>query len=329
MPTEFTKRDRTARLIRVANLLYHHPRGITAPEIAQRIEVNVRTAYRDLRALESEVGIAVWQENGRFGAYRGDFLPPLKLTLQEAVSLFLSARLTQRHQDHRDPHVVSAVEKLASVLPTPLARHVHATVATLADLPRDDSRTRIFDLLATAWAEGRKVRIRYPHTRDGVTQLHERVVAPYFLEPNPTGHSRYLIGHDSQTGQIRTFRVERIAGATLTSETFEEPADFDIAARFKHAWAVSDQDAVEVRLRFHDRAAVERVRQSRWHASQEFIDMPDGSLTMTLEVGGLLEITPWVLGWGSAIEVLEPPELRRVIARTASDMALQYAVDSH
>src|SRR5436190_23880945 len=115
--SEFTKRVRTACLVRVANLLFHHSRGITAPEIARRIGMNVRTVYRDLRSLEAEVGIAVWQDQGRFGAFRTEFLPPLKLTLEEAVTLFLSARLMQRHQDHLDPHVVSAFEKLASVLP--------------------------------------------------------------------------------------------------------------------------------------------------------------------------------------------------------------------
>jgi predicted DNA-binding transcriptional regulator YafY len=326
MRNEFIKRDRTARLVRVANLLFHHhPRGISAPDIAKRIGMNVRTVYRDLRSLEAEVGIAVWQEQGRFGAYKTEFLPPLKLSLEEAVTLFLSARLMQRHQDHLDPHVVSAYEKLASILPAPVARHVDATVATLTDLPGDDTRTRIFDLLATGWASGRKVRIRYPHTKDGQTTLHERVVAPYFIEPNPSGHGRYVIGHDSYTDKVRTFRIERIASATLTGETFDEPDDFDIAARIKYAWGVSDQEVVTVTLRFHDASAAQRVRQSRWHGSQEFTEAPDGTLHMSLQVGGLLEITPWVLGWGSAVEVLEPPELRAGIAKTAADMAARYA----
>ncbi len=63
------------------------------------------------------------------------------------------------------------------------------------------------------------------------------------------------------------------------------------------------------------------MRESRWHASQKFEDAPDGTLIMTLQVGGLLEITPWVLSWGSAVEVLDPAELRHSIARTASEMS--------
>jgi predicted DNA-binding transcriptional regulator YafY len=52
---EFIKRDRTARLLGVAHLLYQHPHGLTAQQIADRIGMNVRTVYRDLRALEDEV----------------------------------------------------------------------------------------------------------------------------------------------------------------------------------------------------------------------------------------------------------------------------------
>ncbi len=320
MPKEFIKHNRLARLMRITNLLYHNPKGLTARQIADRIQMTTRTVYRDIQVLELDANIAVWRDNGRFGAHQTDFLPPLKLTLEEAVTLFLAVRLMQRHQDHLDPHVVSAFEKLANIFPKPLEQHVQATVASLADLPRNDTRTRIFDLLATGWAEGRKVRIRYSSASGAQTATHDRVIAPYFLEPNPSGHSRYVIGHDSYSDKVRIFRVERIASAQLTAEFFKQPEDFDIAERFRKSWGVSYEDLVTVRLRFHDQNAARRVRESRWHASQKFEDAPDGTLIMTLQVGGLLEITPWVLSWGSAVEVLDPAELRHSIARTASEM---------
>ena len=58
----FTKRDRTARLFGVANFLFQHPNGLTAPHIAELIGMNVRTVYRDLRAIKSEEGVPIWQE---------------------------------------------------------------------------------------------------------------------------------------------------------------------------------------------------------------------------------------------------------------------------
>jgi proteasome accessory factor B len=322
----FTKRDRTARLLGVANLLFHHPHGLTAHQIAQRIGMNVRTVYRDLNALEREVGVKYWQDGNRYGAERSSFLPPLKLTLHEAVTLFLSTRLMQRFQDHRDDHLVDAFNKLATILPPPLAQHVHATVAWLNERPRDDSRAKIFDLIATGWAEGRKVRVRYPTSSpNGRSQsTTERLISPYFIEPNPGGHSRYVIAHDNTSGQLRTFKIERIEHAELTAETFEVPADFDLTDRLRHAWGISDEETVHVCLRFLDSAAAERVIETNWHPSQRLETQPDGSLLMTLDVGGLLEITPWLLSWGAAMEVLEPPELRQSIRTIAGHMTARY-----
>lgn len=325
MPEEFVKRDRTARLVGMAHLLYQHPHGLTAQQIAERVGMHVRTVYRDLRALDEEVGVAIWQDGNRYGAEPTSFLPPLKLTLQEAVTLFLSARLMERYQDRRNPHVVSAFNKLASVLPALIAQHVHAAVAEMAERPRDDSRARVFDVLATAWAEGRKVRVWYPYTsRGGRTYLNERLVAPYFLEPSATGHSAYLIGHDGYTGKVRTFRVERIQQIELTAEDFEVPSDFDPAERLRHAWGVSDEEPTDVHLRFHDIAAAARARETRWHQSQHETTNEDGTLDLRFRVGGVTEITPWVLSWGDTVEVIGPPALRERIARVAQQLAGRY-----
>ena len=180
------------------------------------------------------MGVAVWRYGRCFGAERTSFLPPLKLTLQEAVTLFLSTRLMARYQDHRDPHVISAFNKLASILPGLVAQQVHASAASVSERPRDDHRIRIFDLLATAWAEGRKVRIWYPSS----------------------------------------------------------PAV--------------------------------RARESHWHSSQREEVNADGSVDLTFEVGGILEITPWILSWGGAVEVVAPVELRERIAQAARDQAAHY-----
>ncbi len=319
------KRDRTARLLRVAHLLYAHPHGLTAAEIARRVEMSIRTVYRDLHALEEELKIPVWQQEGRWGTESKAFLPPLKLTLHEAVALFLSARLFARFADKRDDHVLSAFDKLATVLPPTIAQHVQATITALQERPRDATYSQVLEALETGWAQGRKVRIWYPYQHpDGRVFTNERLVAPYFLEPHPRAHACYLIAHDSYTQALRTFKVERIQRAALTDERFEVPADFDPYARFNLAWGIVDEPPVEVRLRFHDPAAASRAREAHWHPSQRAITHPDGSLELVFTVAGLLEITPWILEWGDAVEVLAPPELRARVAAVARALVERY-----
>src|SRR5207302_1309407 len=197
-------------------LLYQHrPYGIAAQEIARRVNVKVRTAYRDIRAIEDEFGIAVSENGGRWLCGQGDFLPPLKLSLLETATLFLSARLMARVAGKKDPHVVSSFSKLASVLPTP------------RDGGRDAGRTgrstlcAVFETVATVWAESRKLRIAYSRQApDGVSKVTRRVVAPRYLQPNPWGRGCYLTADDEPSRDRRTFKLERITEAQLTNERF-------------------------------------------------------------------------------------------------------------
>src|SRR5438309_960679 len=120
----FTKRDRAARLTRVWTLLYQHrPYGIAAQEIARRVNSKSAPRIETFVRLRMSLASPYRKIGGRWLCTQGDFLPPLKLSLLEAVTLFLSARLMARVAGKKDPHVVSAFSKLASVLPTPLAAH--------------------------------------------------------------------------------------------------------------------------------------------------------------------------------------------------------------
>ena len=117
------KRDRLARLLGVlAALRAAGDAGIRPAEIARRTGMSKRTVYRDLRALDSELRFPVWSEDGRWGVEGGAFLPPLRLTLPEAMAVFLSARLVTRYADKYEPQLASAFQKLEEGLPEALAR---------------------------------------------------------------------------------------------------------------------------------------------------------------------------------------------------------------
>lgn len=320
------KQNRLARLNRIAQLLVLNRAGLTAQQIATRVDVNVRTIYRDLRLLEAELKVPIWQEGNLFGAEEAEFLRPLKLTLEEAVSLFLGTRLMTRFQDRANPNVISAYRKLSTILPEPVARHVDASIAELARKPADEHRARVVAILAAAWGKGRKVKIDYPHVNsDGSTVVHQRTIAPYFLEPSPSGHSTYVIGHDALAGAPRTFRVERIVGIEETDESFTIPDDFDIRSRFGRTWGIVDDDPMHVRLLFHDPIAAARARETHWHSSQQEHVRPDGRLELHFTAGGLFEITHWILTWGDTVEVLEPDVLRQRMATIAARVSARYA----
>ncbi len=196
-PERFGKRDRLARMLRVVTVLRGHPDGIRPPEIARRVGVATRTVYRDLRALEEEVGVAVWSEGGLWGVVSEEFLPPLKLTLDEAMAVVLSARLMVRYADKYDPDLAAAFEKLEEVLPRPLAEHVERTLDVLAQHPRDEAFSEHVHRLTRAWAERRVVTLEYEPAQYGTdATARQAVVRPYLIEPSLQTHALYLIGWD-------------------------------------------------------------------------------------------------------------------------------------
>lgn len=72
-------------------------------------------------------------------------------------------------------------------------------------------------------------------------------------------------------------------------------------------------------------SAARRVKETTWHEDQRVEDLPDGSVRLRLVVAELTELKPWVLGWGSACEVLGPPSFRSEIARETAAAAEIYA----
>ena len=319
------KRDRTARLVRVTSLLAGNPGGMRPGEIAERLGMSVRNVYRDLHALEDEVGLPTWSEDGKWGILEGAFLPPLKLTLSEAMAVFLGARLMVRYTDKYDPDLASAFEKLAAALPDTLREHVSRTLDILQDAPLDGRFIEHVRLLTKAWADRRVVEIEYESAayegRGG--EVTRRTVRPYLIEPSLQTHALYLIGWDEDRGGMRTFKIERIRGVSVTPRSFEPPESGSLERDLRRGWdIIADQEPAEVVVRFSP-AVADRVLETVWHPDQRTKRLPDGSLEWRTIVSGTIEIRLWCVSWGDDAEVLAPPELRdqvRDIHRRAADL---------
>jgi proteasome accessory factor B len=285
------KQDRLARLVHVQRLLSSHPRGLTVHEIMERCEVSRRTAYRDLEALQV-AKLPLWNEAGRWFLDQSYYLPPIKLTLDEAMALFIASRLAYRFADERSHALEGAFEKLADALPSSIGSHVLATVRTMKERPVNADFSRALEVLTRAWADRRTTRIWYSRSDD--PQPRERCFDPYFIEPSGAGRATYAIGHDHASGQVRIFKVERIRSIELTGDSFTVPPDFQADDYLRGSWGIGFGDEVDVALRFTPDAA-RRVRESIWHPSQQLEEQAGGSLLLRLRVAGLVEITPWVL----------------------------------
>jgi proteasome accessory factor B len=319
------KHDRLARFYRVLRYLAAHPEGATVDSVAGFTAMSRRTVYRDLRALEGEIGIPLWSEGGKWGIVEGAFLPPLRLTLDEAVAFFLAARLMAQFADRYDPDTGAAFQKLAEILPPVVARHLERTVDVLAARPPDELLTRHLRLLARAWSERRIVELTYDAaTYSPGRPLRRSRVHPYLLEASATTRALYLIGFDESRGAVRTFKLQRILELSLAPETFDAADSTPVQDDLGRAWGViTDQEEVEVELRFAPSVA-SLVTETTWHPTERVAHEADGSVTWRARVPGTIEIKRWILGWGADVEVVGPAELRDQVAATYRKAAAHY-----
>ena len=319
------KRDRLARMTRILALLNAHPDGMKPAEIGRRVDSSVRTVYRDLRSIEGELGMPLWSEGGRWGVEADAFLPPLKLTRSEAMAVVLSARLMVRYAHTYDADLGASFEKLAAVLPPILREHVDRTLDDLSRRPIDDTFSRHVHLLTQAWSERRLVAFEYdpaPYAPEATRR--QARVRPYVIEPSLWTHALYLIGWDETRDAVRTFKIERMRDVSILPQTFPAPDEDVIAGMFERAWdIIADQEPVHVVLRFAAKVA-SRVREARWHPTEQVAEEADGALTWRATVAGPIEIRLWILSWGDDVEVVEPTALRDDVAATHARAAERY-----
>jgi len=311
------KWDRAARYLRIAMILRDHPEGISAQALADRVGVSKRTVYRDIEAMDLDAGLPIWTDKGKFGLEREAFLPPL--------ALFLAARMLAKASDEHDTELIGAFVKLAQILPPVLAEHIEATVDAFSTTPANPRFTRVFRVLAEAWAGRRVVEIEYDAGAYDPSRTPRRTrVRPLAIEPSALTHALYLMGWDESRHARRTFKVERILTASLTPDTFPTPEGPTPARDLLRAWdVIADEEPVCVVIRF-SAAVAKRAAETRWHPSQQLEQQADGGLIWRGQVAGMREIRIWILGWGADAEVLEPAALRDEVAAELRRAAALY-----
>jgi proteasome accessory factor B len=317
--------SRIYRLLRLITML-QSGRSYSAGELAEELEVSRRTVFRDLNVLEM-AHVPYYYDPDTRGYRVNDhfFLPPVNLTLPEALAVVLLASRVSTTQDVPPlPEGARAAVKIESALPPAVRDHVGTLVErvsfSLSPVSGHEGHEETFRKLAGAIVRQRSCRLVY-------ISFHERRQISTTVRPLRLvfqGRAWYLIAYSSAHAEIRTFKLARVRKLTVTDRTFTRPTDVDLADYFGDAWGMIPEGRLyHVHLHFEPKVAG-NVAEVRWHRSQQVQWNDDGSVEFTVTVDGLGEITWWVLGYGDQVEVVSPKQLRRRVARTARAVAAKY-----
>jgi len=319
--TEQTRRS--TRLVRIRDLFVRRGR-LSVQQLAGETGYSPRTIQRDLLALQSELNVPLVFENRRWAIAEGANLVfgPVRLTLDEARAVYFATRLMLRSADERDPDGISALEKIADALPEGVAGHMRRTVSEYSALPANMPYIEVVRRLTEAWASSRTATITYRSATAAGPRTTE--LDPYILDHTQSG--TYVAGYSSEHAEVRIFKLDRISGVEVTAREFA-PANVElIAARLRDSWGgvVFGEENHSVKVDFAP-SVTARIRESYWHPTQRLEDLPGGGVRLEVALPSLLEFTPWVLSWGAAATVIEPPALRQSVAAALREAASNYS----
>ncbi|MCP2316600.1 putative DNA-binding transcriptional regulator YafY, contains an HTH and WYL domains [Nocardia amikacinitolerans] len=311
--------ETSARLLRLLSLL-QTPRDWTGAELAERLEVDVRTVRRDIDKLRS-LGYPVQASAGvagyRLGA--GAKLPPLLLDDDEAVAVAIGLRTAAGGSVAGiEDSSLRALTKLEQVLPSPLRHRVQLLHSVTVTVPAAGATVDPDILTAVAAAIRDQHRLRFDYrNHEGSTAL--RTVEPHRLAH--TGRRWYLIAWDVDRGDWRTYRVDRMHPRIPTGPKFtpREAPDMDLSGYLTRGVTTSPyRYAARITLLVPAEVAADRI------APTVGVIEPLDTESCLLRTGSnsLDELAIYVALFDFPFRVHEPPELVervRVLAERFSD----------
>jgi predicted DNA-binding transcriptional regulator YafY len=306
-------------------LLLLQTRGhLSAPELADELEVSVRTVYRDVEAL-SAAGVPVYAEAGRGGGFRlveGYRTRLTGLSTKEAEALLLGGTSGPVGELGLGTVFAAAQAKLLAAMPKEVADRAFVArqrfhMDTAGWFKSFRVPAHLGPVAAAVW-EGRRLEVVYRHY--GSDEEARRVLDPLGLVLK--AGVWYLVA--ARDGETRTYRVSRIRSAKVLDEEAARPPDFDLSAFWAESVSRFEVGAprLAVKLRATSRAmaalrrrgcdaeAAQRPARGKTKATASFDDM-DAAVRELMPLGG-------------AVEVLDPPELRDRLREAAGEIVAAY-----
>jgi predicted DNA-binding transcriptional regulator YafY len=321
---------RSSRLLQIL-LLLQTRRQLTARELAEELEVSLRTIYRDVEALAA-AGVPVYADQGRAGGYRlvdGYRTKLTGLNEGEAAALFLvgmpgpAAALGLTEQTSS-----AELKLLAALAPDQRDRAGRLKNRFHLDMPawyRDAEESPYLSAVAAAVMEDRRIKVLY--RRWEAPREVERTLEPYGLVlKNGTW---YVVA--AAPGGVRTYRVSNILQLAPTDEVFTRPPGFDLAKRWQEHLDRFEAERFtgEALVRISARLVASLADLSATLLLKAIADTgaepaADGSITVTIPIESVPNAAAGLIRYGNALEVLEPAELRAGLKQLAESVAALY-----
>ncbi|WP_027086929.1 helix-turn-helix transcriptional regulator [Cohnella panacarvi] len=305
-------------------------RKLTAAQIADSLEISVRTVYRYIDALCAS-GVPVVAESGHDGGVRileSFEETPLFFNPVELKALVDAYKFAQGAGYPYTEELETALKKVESGLHGEQCRDLLRQAGGLDVIApaRPPSVVPLLRELEQAAQDGRTVRIAY--RKANAEQSGEREIDPYGLAYDR--NEWYAVAYCRRSEAVRTFRVDRIERVEATEERFAKPDRFSASAYFRdQSERGRDPDGPLTVIRIEGEPETLNAVCGHWHMRHYLTERTDREARFLLDVPTMNKYLPlYLMMFGTAVRVREPLDLRRRIRELAVGIAGNHQDDA-
>lgn len=295
---------------------------ITAKQIAEKLEINIRTVYRYIDSL-CESGVPIVSDSGQNGGYSllNHFIKaPLFFTIDEQKALLHAAVFANEAGYPFSETLNKATKKLKMYSNKEQESILDSHLVGFEVINRDISPTviTILEELECAVAKEYAVEIEYRSIREEQPQT--RIIDPYgMLFWN---NKWYIVGFCHRRKEIRSFRAERISSVQQMQLTFKRPEGFSAKQFFlQNLLEKSESKAKMITVMIEGRSEALDDLCIHWFLGHYLKERSQNQAIFLLEDKAVHGYVPFfLLSYGKDVKVIEPQSLRKKIAAVALEL---------
>jgi len=292
-------------------------------------EVSAKTIQRDIDYLRDELDAPVAYDALKHGYTYTEpsySLPTIRVSESDLFSVCVAETVLSQYRNTPLFKKLSSIfQRVRDSLPDKTSVNPAWLSERILVFPEPATRVdpAIWDTLAKAIRDSKRVRIRHASPRPTGLEEFERTVDPYYLVSYKG--EWYLSSFCHHRHSIRTFGVSRIREATILDEPFDIMPGMTAKKMFGDQFGIIwKEDFHKVRIRFAPEVAP-YIRERQWHPTQQIVERRDGGVVLEFTTNHVNEVKDWVLSWGQNATALAPSVLVEKVKHGLHLAAANYA----
>lgn len=286
-----------SRLFRIVYYLLDKGQA-TAPELAEKFEVSVRTIYRDIDAL-SGAGIPIYAETGRNGGIHltNDFVLDKAVLSEEEKEEILTA--LQSINTTQNISSSQTLQKLSAIFQLHSENWLEVDFSRWGNKEFDNEK---FELLKSAVIHCRAVKIRYASSYE---VINERIVQPLKLVYK--AKAWYLKAFCEEKQDLRIFKLNRILNVEILNKSF-------LRRDFSGSIDTFEGEYNQITLRFPKEMAYRVYDEFDKTQVQR---QENGDFIVSAKMPEDAWLIGFLLSFGTQVDILSPAYLKEALAEQA------------